>query len=86
MSERELLRRTAEIAGDFLDTLDERPVFPLAQVEGLGGQLAVPLPDAPTDPLEVIALSTPASSRPPVDGTSDSSPAERYPLRSLPIG
>jgi hypothetical protein len=31
--ERELLRRTAEIAADFLDTLDERPVFPRTPVE-----------------------------------------------------
>ncbi len=52
--ERELLRRTAELAADFLDTLDERPVFPLMPVEYLGAQLAVPLPDAPTDPLEVV--------------------------------
>ena len=52
--ERELLRRTAELAADFLDTLDERPVFPLMPVEDLGAQLAVPLPDAPTDPLEVV--------------------------------
>ena len=52
--ERELLRRTAELAADFLDTLDERPVFPLMPAEDLGAQLAVPLPEAPTDPLEVV--------------------------------
>jgi len=52
--ERELLRRTAEIAADFLDGLDERPVFPLAPIEELGAQLVVPLPDGPTDPLEVV--------------------------------
>jgi glutamate/tyrosine decarboxylase-like PLP-dependent enzyme len=52
--ERELLRRTAEIAADFIETLDERPVWPPASVgelrESLGGQLA----DAPSDPLDVI--------------------------------
>jgi glutamate/tyrosine decarboxylase-like PLP-dependent enzyme len=52
--ERELLRRTAELAADFLESLDERPVFPLAPVEELGAQLAVPLPDTPTDTLEVV--------------------------------
>jgi glutamate/tyrosine decarboxylase-like PLP-dependent enzyme len=54
--ERELLRRTAELAADFLDTLDERPVFPRTPVEELGGALGGPLPDAPTDPLEVVEL------------------------------
>ncbi len=54
--ERELLRRTAELAADFLDTLDERPVVPLMPPEELGAHLAVPLPDAPTDPLEVIEM------------------------------
>jgi glutamate/tyrosine decarboxylase-like PLP-dependent enzyme len=52
--ERELLRRTAEIAGAFLDTLDARPVFPRAPVDGLGAQLRVPLPDGPADALEVV--------------------------------
>ena len=40
--ERELLLRTAEIAADFLDTLDARPIRPAASVEelrdGLGGR------------------------------------------------
>ena len=31
---RELLRRTADIAADFLDTLDERPVFPRDSTAG----------------------------------------------------
>jgi glutamate/tyrosine decarboxylase-like PLP-dependent enzyme len=53
-NERELLRRTAEIAADFLDTLDERPVFPVPPVETLGAELHGELPDAPSDPLEVI--------------------------------
>ena len=48
--ERELLRRTAEIAAQFIDTLDERPVFPLTPVEELGARLGGPLPDTPTDP------------------------------------
>jgi glutamate/tyrosine decarboxylase-like PLP-dependent enzyme len=52
--ERELLRRTAEIATAFLDTLDERPVFPSAPIDELGARLRIPLPDGPTDPLEVM--------------------------------
>jgi len=52
--ERELLRRTAELAADFIDTLDERPVFPLTPVEELGTALEGPLPDGPTEPLEVV--------------------------------
>ena len=34
MSERELLRRTAEIAAEFLESLDDRPVWPPASVDG----------------------------------------------------
>jgi glutamate/tyrosine decarboxylase-like PLP-dependent enzyme len=52
--ERELLRRTAEIAADFIDTLDERPVFPSVAVEDLAAALGGPLPAAPSDPLEVV--------------------------------
>ena len=52
--ERELLRRTAEIAADFVETLDERPIRPTASVEELRAALGGPLPDAPRDPLDVI--------------------------------
>ena len=52
--ERELLNRTAEIAAGFLASLDERPVWPPATVEELRGALDGPLPDGPTEPLEVI--------------------------------
>ncbi|MEX0850417.1 MAG: pyridoxal-dependent decarboxylase [Gaiellaceae bacterium] len=54
MSERELLRRTAEIAGDFVESLDRRPVWPGATVEELRATLGGPLPDHPIDALEVI--------------------------------
>jgi glutamate/tyrosine decarboxylase-like PLP-dependent enzyme len=52
--ERELLRRTAEIAADFVDTLDQRPIRPEASVEELRATLGGPLADTPTDPLDVI--------------------------------
>jgi glutamate/tyrosine decarboxylase-like PLP-dependent enzyme len=54
--ERELLRRTTELAADFLDTLDERPVFPQDSLEEIADALGGPLPDTPSDPLEVIEL------------------------------
>lgn len=52
--ERKLLLRTAEIASDFLDTLDDRPIRPRASIEELRVALGVPLPDEPTDPREVV--------------------------------
>ena len=54
MSERELLQRTAEIASEFLESLDERPVWPPASVEGLRRTLGGPLPNEPVDPLVVV--------------------------------
>jgi glutamate/tyrosine decarboxylase-like PLP-dependent enzyme len=54
--ERALLRRTAEIAADFLVTLDERPVFPQDSMEEVAAALGGPLPDFPSDPLDVIEL------------------------------
>ncbi len=54
--ERELLRRTAEIAGDFLDSLDGRPVFPRDSMEDVADALGGPFPESPSDPLEVVEL------------------------------
>jgi glutamate/tyrosine decarboxylase-like PLP-dependent enzyme len=54
VSERELLGRTAEIAADFIETLDERPIWPPATVEELRAALGGELPADPTDPLEVV--------------------------------
>jgi glutamate/tyrosine decarboxylase-like PLP-dependent enzyme len=51
---RELLRRTADIAADFLESLDDRPVFPRVSVDALRRSLGGPLPDEPSDPREVI--------------------------------
>ena len=54
MSERELLRRTAEIAAEFLESLDGRPVWPPASVEVLRQALGGPLPEEPSDALVVV--------------------------------
>ena len=45
MSERELLRATADYAADFIDTLGERPVRPEAGAEQLYDALGGPLPE-----------------------------------------
>ena len=52
--ERELLRRTAEIAADFLETLDERPVFPAAMPDELDDATFTTLPEGPSDALDVL--------------------------------
>jgi glutamate/tyrosine decarboxylase-like PLP-dependent enzyme len=54
--ERELLRRTAAISGDILDGLGERPVFPALSLDEIRAALGGPLPDQPTDALEVVEL------------------------------
>jgi glutamate/tyrosine decarboxylase-like PLP-dependent enzyme len=50
----ELLTRTTQIAIDWLESLDKRPVGESAGVEELRARLGGELPDAPADPLEVV--------------------------------
>src|SRR4051812_40211105 len=52
---RELLQQTAELAADFYDTLEDRPVFPRADAADLRAGFARPLPEQPTDARTVIA-------------------------------
>jgi glutamate/tyrosine decarboxylase-like PLP-dependent enzyme len=55
MSEiRELLRLTAELAADYVESLEERPVFPEVTPERLREALGGPLPDGPSDPETVV--------------------------------
>ena len=54
MSERELLQWTADLAADFLESLDGRPVWPEGSVEELRESLGGPLQEEPLDPLRVI--------------------------------
>ena len=54
MEDRRLLERAAAIGIEYLESLDERPVRPAATLEELRQSLDVPLPDGPTDALEVI--------------------------------
>jgi glutamate/tyrosine decarboxylase-like PLP-dependent enzyme len=51
---RELLRRTAELAADYVASLDERPVFPRVEPEELRHALGGPLPDEPVAPEQVV--------------------------------
>ena len=51
---RALLQRTADLAADFLDSLEERRVFPQVSVDELRAALRVPLQDAPMDPAQVV--------------------------------
>ena len=54
MNERELLRSTAERAASFLETLPDRRVAASASADELRAALGGPLPDAPSDPAEVV--------------------------------
>jgi len=51
---RDLLESTAHIAGDFLDSLDGRPVAPAVDLDALRRALGGPLPDGPTDAQAVV--------------------------------
>ena len=51
---RDLLRRTAELAADYLDTLGERPVFPDVTPEQLRLALGGSLPDGPLPAEQVV--------------------------------
>jgi len=51
---RELLRRTAELAADYLDTLGERPVFPQVSPDELREALGGPLADEPLPAEQVV--------------------------------
>jgi glutamate/tyrosine decarboxylase-like PLP-dependent enzyme len=54
MGMRDLFIRTAEIAGDWLRSLDKRPVAESATVDELRSRLGGPLPRGPADPLAVV--------------------------------
>jgi glutamate/tyrosine decarboxylase-like PLP-dependent enzyme len=60
---RDLLRRTAEIAADYLESLDERPVFPRTSPDELREALGGPLPEEPLDPGEVVGELAEAAER-----------------------
>jgi glutamate/tyrosine decarboxylase-like PLP-dependent enzyme len=52
---RALLQRTADLASDFLESLDDRPIFPSASAAELRETLGGALAEGPTDPEDVVA-------------------------------
>jgi glutamate/tyrosine decarboxylase-like PLP-dependent enzyme len=60
---RALLQRTAELASDFLESLDDRPIFPTASAAELREALGGSLPDEPTDPEDVLERLAAAADR-----------------------
>jgi glutamate/tyrosine decarboxylase-like PLP-dependent enzyme len=55
VNERELFRQVAEYAGDFVETLETRPIRAEADVAELTAALGGPLPEDPLDPQAVLA-------------------------------
>ena len=51
---RDLLHRTADLAADFLESLDDRPVFPEAGPDELRSALGGPLPEESSEPAKVV--------------------------------
>src|SRR5262245_65641624 len=51
---RAVLQRAAELAADYVETLDDRPVFPDASPEQLRAALGGPLPEEPLPAEQVI--------------------------------
>ena len=86
----DLLRRTAEIADEYLTSLPERPVRAGASLDELRSALRVALEDNSQPALQVIeelvAAADPASSGRRVPGTSASSSAALLTRRSLRTG
>jgi len=60
---RALLQRTAELASDFLESIDDRPIFPTASAAELREALGGPLRDEPTDPGDVLERLAAAADR-----------------------
>ena len=52
---RDLLRQTADLAADFLESVPDRPVFPRVGPDELRARLGGPVPEDPTAPSSVVA-------------------------------
>src|SRR5258707_9898991 len=51
---RELLRETADLAADYLESVPDRPVFPRIEPDQLRDRLGGALPEGPTPPRDVV--------------------------------
>jgi glutamate/tyrosine decarboxylase-like PLP-dependent enzyme len=54
VDERRALQRAAELGIEYVESVPQRPVRPSASIQELRQALDLPLPDGPTDPVEVI--------------------------------
>ena len=54
MDERRALERAAELGIEYVESIPQRPVRPIATIQELRAAFDLPLPDGPTDPVEVI--------------------------------
>src|SRR5262245_38788136 len=54
MDDRRVLERAAALGIEYVESLDARPVRPVATIEELRARFDVPLPDGPSDPVDVI--------------------------------
>jgi glutamate/tyrosine decarboxylase-like PLP-dependent enzyme len=54
VDERKALQRAAELGIEYVESVPDRPVRPTATLQELRDALDLPLPDGPTDPVEVI--------------------------------
>jgi hypothetical protein len=54
VTERDLLARTADIAAGYVESLETRPVRPSSPYGGMLSALDGPVPDGPSEPLEVV--------------------------------
>lgn len=52
----DLINRVAQRASEYLNAVNERPVYPAGEAIARLDQLDTPLPDGPTDPREVLRL------------------------------
>ncbi len=59
----DLLRRTADLAAGYLESLGDRPVFPAATPEELREALGGPVPEQPSDPARVVSELAAAAER-----------------------
>src|SRR5260221_10886048 len=51
---RELLRETADLAADYLESVPDRPIFPRIEPDQLRERLGGALPEGPTEPRDVV--------------------------------
>ena len=89
MEERRVLERAAALGIEYLESLDDRSVRPVATIAELRQAFDVPLPDGPTEPLEkwirAEFKTLEALSPPPKFSTMEQALAERIAPRKFTL-